>query len=251
MIQSSTSPKPCRSRWTPPCGWQDVQQLAASSAEAAPLAAAQAAQIMVAQRPDAEILALWLADAVLAARLKWPRPLPLIAGALVHPWRGNSIPVLAAHPPTSAGQPAVAHGAAARRRQHGVFVEEGFDHSAGAARPQTRRDRKEPLRAAPERGKEIAGLCGGVAIGEAAAARPVRIGRVRSMSAAPQGDLAALRQWLDAFKEVVLVDFEFEPGQEIRFACAPGSFVPAAGGGCGATSWVRCCRIQPAIHFFF
>jgi Protein of unknown function (DUF1403) len=30
-------------------------------------------------------LALWLADAVLAARLKWPRPLPLIAGALVHP----------------------------------------------------------------------------------------------------------------------------------------------------------------------
>jgi hypothetical protein len=39
----------------------------------------------VAQRPDAEILALWLADAVLAARLKWPLPLPLIAGALVHP----------------------------------------------------------------------------------------------------------------------------------------------------------------------
>jgi hypothetical protein len=39
----------------------------------------------VAQRPDAEILALWLADAVLAARLKWPRPLPLIAGALMHP----------------------------------------------------------------------------------------------------------------------------------------------------------------------
>jgi Protein of unknown function (DUF1403) len=63
----------------------DVQQLAASSAEAAPLAAAQAAQIMAAQRSDAEILALWLADAVLAARLKWPRPLPLIAGALVHP----------------------------------------------------------------------------------------------------------------------------------------------------------------------
>jgi hypothetical protein len=28
---------------------------------------------------------LWLADAVVAARLKWPRPLPLIAGALVHP----------------------------------------------------------------------------------------------------------------------------------------------------------------------
>ena len=62
----------------------DVQQLA-GSAQAAPFAAAQAARLVVAQRPDAEILALWLADAVLAARLKWPRPLPLIAGALLHP----------------------------------------------------------------------------------------------------------------------------------------------------------------------
>ena len=62
----------------------DVQQLAAS-AQAAPFAAAQAARVVVAQRPDAEILSLWLADAVLAARLKWPLPLPLIAGALVHP----------------------------------------------------------------------------------------------------------------------------------------------------------------------
>jgi hypothetical protein len=60
-----------------------VQQLAAS-AQAAPFAAAQAARV-VAQQPGAGILALWLADAVLAARLKWSRPLPLIAGALVHP----------------------------------------------------------------------------------------------------------------------------------------------------------------------
>jgi hypothetical protein len=60
-----------------------VQQLAAS-AQAAPFAASQAARI-VAQQTGAEILALWLADAVLAARLKWSRPLPLIAGALVHP----------------------------------------------------------------------------------------------------------------------------------------------------------------------
>jgi Protein of unknown function (DUF1403) len=59
----------------------DVQQLAAS-AQAAPFAAAQAARLVVAQRPDAEILSLWLADAVLAARLKRSRPLPLIAGAL-------------------------------------------------------------------------------------------------------------------------------------------------------------------------
>ena len=40
----------------------DVQQLAAS-AQAAPFAAAQAARVVVAQRPDAEILSLWLADA--------------------------------------------------------------------------------------------------------------------------------------------------------------------------------------------
>jgi Protein of unknown function (DUF1403) len=61
----------------------EAQQLAVST-RAAPFAAAQAARI-VAQQPGAEILALWLADAVLAARLKWPRPLPLIAGALLHP----------------------------------------------------------------------------------------------------------------------------------------------------------------------
>ena len=51
----------------------DVQQLAAS-AQAAPFVAAQAARI-VAQQSGAEILALWLADAVLAARLKWDNKL--------------------------------------------------------------------------------------------------------------------------------------------------------------------------------
>jgi hypothetical protein len=61
----------------------EAQQLAAST-QAAPFAAAQAARI-VAPQPGAGILALWLADAVLAARLKWSRPLPLIAGALAHP----------------------------------------------------------------------------------------------------------------------------------------------------------------------
>jgi hypothetical protein len=60
----------------------EVQQLAAA-VQAAPFAAARAASVVLAQRADAEILALWLADAVLAVRLKWP--LPLIAGALVHP----------------------------------------------------------------------------------------------------------------------------------------------------------------------
>jgi len=47
-------------------------------------AAAEAAKLVLAPRPDAEMLALWLADAVLAAccgRL----PLPLITGALLDP----------------------------------------------------------------------------------------------------------------------------------------------------------------------
>lgn len=61
-----------------------AQQLAASN-DVAPLAAAQTLRIVLAQRPDAEILSLWLADAVLAARLKWPLPLPLVAAALLHP----------------------------------------------------------------------------------------------------------------------------------------------------------------------
>jgi hypothetical protein len=61
----------------------EARQLATAAA-AAPFAAAQAARVVVAQRPDAAILALWLADAVLAARLSWPLPLPLIASALLH-----------------------------------------------------------------------------------------------------------------------------------------------------------------------
>jgi hypothetical protein len=53
-------------------------------------AAAEAARLLFRHCPDDhhpewEILALWLADAVLAVRLKWPLPLPLIAGSLLHP----------------------------------------------------------------------------------------------------------------------------------------------------------------------
>ena len=40
---------------------------------------------MLAHRPDAELFALWLADAVLARRLGWPLPIPLLAAALLHP----------------------------------------------------------------------------------------------------------------------------------------------------------------------
>jgi hypothetical protein len=50
----------------------------------APLLAAQAASCIFTQRPDAEMLALWIADAILASRLGWPVSLPLLAAALMH-----------------------------------------------------------------------------------------------------------------------------------------------------------------------
>ena len=78
----STSPRPCAQTGRCPArGDRGCEQLAAS-AQAAPFAAAQAARV-VWRTPDAEIFALCLADPVLAARLKWPLPLPLIAGALL------------------------------------------------------------------------------------------------------------------------------------------------------------------------
>jgi hypothetical protein len=49
--------------------------------EGSPIAAAaEVAAISPQKRPDAEALALWLADAVLAHRVRWP--LPLIAGQI-------------------------------------------------------------------------------------------------------------------------------------------------------------------------
>ena len=70
---------------------KSVQQLALDPAccRGAPFAAAETARLVIRQRPvhhpEWEILALWLADAVLAIRLKWPLPLPLVAGAILHP----------------------------------------------------------------------------------------------------------------------------------------------------------------------
>jgi hypothetical protein len=63
-----------------------AQELAAGERPAV-LAAAEAAQRVVALRPDAELLAPWLADAVLAARLRWGSAgaVPLLAGHLLHP----------------------------------------------------------------------------------------------------------------------------------------------------------------------
>jgi len=54
-----------------------------AAGEGSPIAAAvEMAAISLQKRPDAAALALWLADAVLAHRLKWPAPVPLIAGQI-------------------------------------------------------------------------------------------------------------------------------------------------------------------------
>jgi hypothetical protein len=49
----------------------------------APTVAAAAAEAVTKARPDAEPLALFCADAVLARALNWPVPAPLIAGELL------------------------------------------------------------------------------------------------------------------------------------------------------------------------
>jgi hypothetical protein len=45
-------------------------------------AAAEIAAVSIKHRPDCEPLALWLADAVIAHRLNWPAPVPLIASQM-------------------------------------------------------------------------------------------------------------------------------------------------------------------------
>lgn len=61
--------------------WDDAA-LAALSAEIEKLAASQRpapfAARVVTMRPDAELFGWWLADLILAQRLGWPRPLPLL-----------------------------------------------------------------------------------------------------------------------------------------------------------------------------
>ncbi|RUY75547.1 DUF1403 family protein, partial [Mesorhizobium sp. M7A.F.Ca.CA.003.01.2.1] len=48
------------------------------SQRSAPFDAAAIAAEVVAMRPDAEVFGWWLADLVLAQRLGWPQPLPLL-----------------------------------------------------------------------------------------------------------------------------------------------------------------------------
>ncbi|MCV9938233.1 DUF1403 family protein [Boseaceae bacterium BT-24-1] len=49
------------------------------------VALAELTERVVRVRPDAEVLALWLADAVLAQKLKWPVPVPLVTSAILDP----------------------------------------------------------------------------------------------------------------------------------------------------------------------
>ena len=57
----------------------NADDLAASS-RPAPLLAAELAAELYRSRPDAELLAFWLADALLAKKLRWPVAVPLLMG---------------------------------------------------------------------------------------------------------------------------------------------------------------------------
>ncbi|MDV3253467.1 DUF1403 family protein [Devosia sp. BK] len=50
------------------------------SSRPAPVLAAEIASIVYRARPDAELLAFWLADALLAQKFRWPIPVPLLMG---------------------------------------------------------------------------------------------------------------------------------------------------------------------------
>ncbi len=54
----------------------------AGSPRPAPMAAAELAAEIYRARPDAELLAFWLADAMLAKKLRWPMPVPLLMGQI-------------------------------------------------------------------------------------------------------------------------------------------------------------------------
>ncbi|QKC86948.1 DUF1403 family protein [Mesorhizobium sp. NZP2077] len=62
----------------------EIEELARSG-RPAPFAAAAIAAHIVATRPDAELLAWWVADLVLAQSLRWPRPLPLLMAQVFAP----------------------------------------------------------------------------------------------------------------------------------------------------------------------
>ncbi|MER9791683.1 DUF1403 family protein [Mesorhizobium sp. M0213] len=62
----------------------EIEKLAVSQ-RSAPFDAAAIAAEVVAMRPDAELFGWWLADLVLAQRLGWPQPLPLLVAQVFGP----------------------------------------------------------------------------------------------------------------------------------------------------------------------
>ncbi|TIQ37189.1 MAG: DUF1403 family protein [Mesorhizobium sp.] len=70
--------------------WTEIEEVAAAQ-RPAPFTAAAIAACVFALRPDAELLAWWLADLVLAQSLRWPRPLPLLMAQAFGPaFRGEA-----------------------------------------------------------------------------------------------------------------------------------------------------------------
>lgn len=67
-------------RWSDEFGaLPDIFEGLARSGQAAPLVAAAAMEEVSRARPDAGVLAWWLADLALAARMRWPMTVPLLA----------------------------------------------------------------------------------------------------------------------------------------------------------------------------
>lgn len=63
----------------------DLAVAAARSDRAAIVVVAELTERVVEILPKAELLALWLADAILAQKLKWPVPMPLLVTAILEP----------------------------------------------------------------------------------------------------------------------------------------------------------------------
>ncbi len=57
----------------------------AATPRPAPVAAAELGAELYRARPDAELLAFWLADALLARKYRWPMPVPLLVGEAFAP----------------------------------------------------------------------------------------------------------------------------------------------------------------------
>lgn len=64
---------------------ETIEDLLARDKKPAPFAAAAIATQVFVLRPDAELLCWWLADLVLAQKLRWPTPVPLLMAQILAP----------------------------------------------------------------------------------------------------------------------------------------------------------------------